>query len=921
MHKIWLFLFCITCTPKISFSQSDANSFKIKAEELYEKDSLLAAFSTYEKARILFEKNNDWGEAGECLISNGYIFYDIREYQKATNYIDSLIPFYKKNLKQKKPIIYGRILNCIALNHKRAHNYFLALKYYEEAIRHNEEFKLKGKFPAYSLRNAAQIQERFLNNTTALNYNLAALKIDPKGKYTASIYGHLISNYTSIEKHEKAIEHYTKSIELEKTPKEKIIINSNTATAYFELNNFKKVKELSLKNITLINNNERYGYTPWIEYKNLAEINTKWGNLKKAESYYLKSIEKAKEEYGTKDREIAKVHTEAGHFFFEQNKLTQALAHYQQALIQVFPNFNSTDINDNPSIEDIYTESWIMTASARKGEALLARYNLNKNIADLKNASECFDLSLAGIKALIKSYGTDNAKLYLGDYSHGHFENAIQVNYLLFKETGEKKYLEKIFSIMEKSKASVLEEAIQKNRALILSGIPDSLLLKEKELRLELADLNTSIKKEELYEEEKDEEYISERRTKIVSRQREYETLLEELKNKFPTFKNYTAENTTPSISDIQNYLLKNNEVLLEYFIGEENIYLIKIKSDDSEIMQMPHTDFWDDQLGDFQDYFRNSTAIINDPRGYYTAAENFYQLVFPFDSLEEKIIIVPDGNLNFIPFDALVKEQPEKTNFTEVNFLINNHQIRYAYSAGLLLQPITTSKKRELRRIAPAFFNGQRGLSTLEARTENKTLDFKTMSGEEATLSAFRQVADQCKVIEFFTHAGADESEVAPRIEFIDTSLYLPELYAMDIPAELVVLSACETGLGKFEKGEGVMSLARGFAYAGTADLVASLWKVNETSTASLIDYFYQYLSVGETKAEALRKAKLQYIKNAKSESRQSPYYWAGFVSIGPNGVMDFSQPRSFHWWLVSSIAVIVILGQLWRRRKGLSR
>ena len=93
--------------------------------------------------------------------------------------------------------------------------------------------------------------------------------------------------------------------------------------------------------------------------------------------------------------------------------------------------------------------------------------------------------------------------------------------------------------------------------------------------------------------------------------------------------------------------------------------------------------------------------------------------------------------------------------------------------------------------------------------------------------------------MIHLSTHAGADETDFAPRIEFIDTSLYLPELYAMKIPADLVVLSACETGLGKFEKGEGVMSLARGFAYAGAGSLVASLWKVNEGSTAAPVQLF----------------------------------------------------------------------------------
>ena len=919
MNFQYLVIFLIISSPlKFSLCQNDANSYFKIADSLYTEKEYEKSLHIYEKALHLFQELGNIREEQNSALEIAYCLNKLRNSDKNIKWLKKWIPIFEKengleNLDNAKAYI------LLSLAYKRSELYNQALKSYNKAIDIYESNNTNSPNTALAYLNAAQIYIRHLNYGNSILYLEKALKKDSTQKRISSIHIQLAHSYYHSGNLDKAFQYYELGLKTTNRPNEKAAINTIGAAIYAKWSMNDKALELLNKTLD-ISKSTQYSFTDLLRLKNaISEIFIEENKLNLAANNYNKTIQELKIKNPIKSREIARFFCEVGNFYnYELNNLDKALSYYQQALIQVFPNFNSTDINDNPKIEDIYTESWIMTASARKGEALLARYNFNKDVNDLKNAAECFDLSIAGIKALINSYGTDNAKLYLGDYSHGHIENAMEVNYLLFKETGEKEYLEKIFSIMEKSKASVLEEALQKNRALILSGIPDSLLEKEKEIRLELSDINMSIKKEELYEAEADEEYISERRSRVVSRQREYEAMLEGLKNKYPAFNNYMEGSVTPTILEMQNYLIKNNETLIEYFIGEKNIYLIKINPQKAEVWQLPHTDFWDDQVSDFQDYFRNSTAIINDPRGYYVAAENFYQLVFPFDSLEEKIILVPDGQLNFIPFDALVKEQPEKTNFTEVDFLIKTHLIRYAYSAGLLLQPAAAKKKRgELLRIAPAFADGERGLAALDARMDKESLPFTTLSGEAATLSAFRQVAGRYRLVEFFTHAGADASDVAPHIEFIDTALYLPELYAMDIPAELVVLSACETGLGKFEKGEGVMSLARGFAYSGATDLVASLWRVNESSTASIVDYFYQYLMSGETKSASLRQAKLQYFENAKSESKLSPYYWAGFVSIGPDGAMDFSGRPLVHWWIVVMVAVVVMLGQLLRRRK----
>ena len=112
---------------------------------------------------------------------------------------------------------------------------------------------------------------------------------------------------------------------------------------------------------------------------------------------------------------------------------------------------------------------------------------------------------------------------------------------------------------------------------------------------------------------------------------------------------------------------------------------------------------------------------------------------------------------------------------------------------------------------------------------------------------------------------------------------LYARELYDFSLNADMVVLSACETGLGVLERGEGIISMSRAFAYAGAKSIFTTLWQVDDKNTKDLIVSFYQKMEEGENKSVALQKAKLDYLdcQEGKGE-RMHPFFWAGFVGIG---------------------------------------
>jgi len=148
------------------------------------------------------------------------------------------------------------------------------------------------------------------------------------------------------------------------------------------------------------------------------------------------------------------------------------------------------------------------------------------------------------------------------------------------------------------------------------------------------------------------------------------------------------------------------------------------------------------------------------------------------------------------------------------------------------------------------------------------------------------------------------------------DNYLYSHELFALDIPAELAVLSACNTGTGKIAKGEGIMSLGTAFQYAGTKSLVLTNWEVSDEITPKIMEYFYTNLKEGKNKAAALQQAKLQFLATTNAETNH-PYYWGGFYLLGDVAPIQFQDTNYSYWILGISIVAMTLLGFFWNRRK----
>ena len=265
-------------------------------------------------------------------------------------------------------------------------------------------------------------------------------------------------------------------------------------------------------------------------------------------------------------------------------------------------------------------------------------------------------------------------------------------------------------------------------------------------------------------------------------------------------------------------------------------------------------------------------------------------------------MIILPVGRLSIIPFEALLYEEPkENADFSTLPYLVKKYSIRYEFSAALILQkkPGRPNDKPAIFLCAPVSFSEKDNLSDLPA-TESEVKEIASLFSSQQYSSGLytRDKADEKRVkspdlktfsyIHFATHGIVDESNPELSRIFLhseadseDGNLFAGEIYNLSLDVSLVTLSACQTGLGKISKGEGVIGLSRALVYAGARSIIVSFWSVADESTAELMKDFYKLmLQRKDTNFAAdLREAKLHLIAN---KNYAAPYYWAPFILIG---------------------------------------
>jgi len=632
----------------------------------------------------------------------------------------------------------------------------------------------------------------------------------------------------------------------------------------------------------------------------------------------------------------------------KKQNLNDAIDWYKKALVALkFPkNYTLETVKESKSWLSMMDCISLLKNIADNYNEIANIEQTKENLVFTESMSQAIDnYQIVGalIQRARKEISDDESKIQLTAHEYSTFYQIIQISYTAYTITKDFKYLELAFQNAERVKSSSVFEKISDQLALENSLVPDSLLNLEKKLN------NTiTIFSEKLYEENSktnpDSILINEYNDEIFAATRKREELNRYIEGEYKDFYDLKYSNSMLSAREIQQKL-KEDQIIIEYVLNETDtlteLYSFVISADIVNFYkQKVNSEFLNSVESMF--YFMSNTEYIftknEDSKQFCLSSNQLYKnLILPYKShiQNKKITIIPDGKLSYIPFDALLENIPDTSRtieFNKLSYLIRNYCINYSNSANLLFKQISTSKKTKIRAIAfaPIYKEGetieiaQQKLSLIplpgvqkEVAQISKIINTKVFNGEEATEDNFRKNVEKYDILHLAMHAFINDSLPAfSSFAFTQNKTEDPakngllnttDIYNFKLNAKLTVLSACNTGTGLLKKGEGIMSLARGFLYAGCPSIIMSLWEVEDESGTQIMTSFYKNIKKGKTKDEALRSAKLEYLESVNSR-RAHPHYWLGFVSIGDNSPLYISYDFYFFILLILALSGIGI-------------
>lgn len=555
----------------------------------------------------------------------------------------------------------------------------------------------------------------------------------------------------------------------------------------------------------------------------------------------------------------------------------QAIEHYKNGL-------NALTIQGRIKTEEkvSYTDNYL--AWGCLAELGNCYYNLSQNPDTEKIAAyssktiqyyqSAFDL----IEENRKSYKAEQSKLNLNEEI-----TLVSKNYMLALIGQNPEDLhEQLWQIMEKSKANLLQQEFAHIEA--KDFVKDQALLEiEKELKWELSGLEVRLEKE------KEEAAQKKVYTQYFEKRLAYQKILERIEQEYPQYHQAKYQPQEFSIAEIQK-LLPEDGKLINYFFAENQLFLLLITEEESifHVSKLPDT-FWETVNS-----FEKAIKFLNNQRAIDLGNEIYNVLLRPveidlidiFDESIQPLILIPHGLSNKIPFEALITDK------TSQNYLIKGMDISYHYSASLWARQKGEVEKKKNQAfsflgMAPVYEeNSQENWTALpysekEVQEIGKLMgsDSKVLMHAEAHKENLLEYASQVKYLHLAAHFHQD---TIPKLSGLiltgDERFYIKEAFSLNLSADLVVLSACESAVGELYQNEGMMAINRGFLTAGANNVVSTLFPVNDSVSTDLMIAFYKNLELEQNPAQALSNAKRYLIEKGHVPIK----FWSAFVIFG---------------------------------------
>ena len=874
---------------------------------LYNLSSLYVRKGKYDKALEGFQRTVDiivpiHGEFNikVAAIYNqiGRIYGNMGKYDEALEEIIKAIDIYIKLFGEKAPQL-SSCYNTIGSLYQMKTEYSKALEYYEKSL------------------------------------HLKILTSGENHPHVAEISNNIGSIYLYQKNYKKSLEYYKKSLKIyllnykQEHPKVALAYN-NLALEYYAIGNFDKALEYSKKSLEIRNkiygeNHNRLAYS----HNVMGLIYSSKKNYNDAIKHLNKALEIRINVFGGKHPLTSNSFNLIGNIHYKKGEYNKALKNIQNALIANLPSFDDTLIYHNPKDLNAFSNKFLLETLRDKAQTLYQLYMSSEQLTKDINASiSTYDLFFKLTNQMRNNYSNESTKLVLSEETKGHTQNAIiaAIKYDSIHLSNKKK----AFEYLEKSKSTTIGAHLNDQQIKCYSNITDSLLNKEKRITINRRELKTQLQQAKAKKEGYDTLQVQKLQDQLFYSSRQYDSLMTTFKNEYPDYYQLKYQQKVASIEELQEQL-DEKTTLLNYFVADTTLFIAALTKD-SLVYKVVKTDSsFHEQLIDYHldiefDFTKDELQASNKLYNY---------LIAPVEDLikgKNKLVIIPDEKLYYVPFETLCKNGSDSK---QPDYLIKNYAINYHHSATLWLN----SKEKESKSIAQNSFIGFAPVfdpevnngtilsnewladtTDTELATRSVSSDFSNFNAlpnsekeiksilklfkkkygkaegylhKEATEENFKNHVSDYKYVHIASHSFTNDKYPAlSGIAFSqpdttnrkendeDGILYAGESYNLNLSnADLVVLSSCKSGLGKLVKGEGFLSLSRGFIYSGAPNIVYSLWSVKDEPTKNLMVHFYKQLLNGENYPEALRKAKLKIMSNSKTSQ---PKYWAAWVLLG---------------------------------------
>ncbi|CAN5816456.1 hypothetical protein BH10BAC2_BH10BAC2_26630 [soil metagenome] len=587
-----------------------------------------------------------------------------------------------------------------------------------------------------------------------------------------------------------------------------------------------------------------------------------------------------------------------------EEKPEEALTWYQEAIIQYNFKFTDTNVFKNPGnfIGDFASYN-LFDALVAKAGCFVHFYKQKQTEQYFNAAKSTYDSAFALSDYIKKSIDNDEARLFIADKVFEAYHKA--VDFLIAANQQQDKTLTiHTLEWISKSRATSLAISLKENTIKKYAGLPDSLLQQEKNMRISISRLKLQLQQ-------------SSDTTIQVSLLSAINTAALELQSltnayrKYPSYYKQKFAADSFDITGIQKNVLDNKTAAICYFRANSTLKAFIIKHND--ITEQDLTG--DTMLRKELDKYIESLSSGNTGRVYDPAPAKYLHTVLVAPLLKQlsgitSLVIIPDQKLINIPFEALQAE--------DGSYLIENYDVTYQYALPFLQKNNVMFYKADALAVAPFAEKNSNATMAVLTSSVDEIADFATQSqliNAAATKNNFMTRVTNASVIHLATHAVVNfETPADSYIAFYnqgttDTGykIFAHELYNLQLPnTQLVFLSACETGSGKMSQSEGALSLSRAFAFAGCPNIITSLWKAEDKSTAYISKHFYDYAEKGYTYTQALQQAKKDLLADASMSQFHAPQYWSHLIFIG-----DVQEQKSNLWmWLIIAVAVAIIAG-----------